>query len=290
MKILHENVQPLAQLPFKYYKHNFNENLVVDPHWHQGIEINYLVQGDTLNFVTAGKTMKYHSGDIWTVNHRDIHSVNTTKKAPFLEFGLIIDDNFLQQQVPASKDWHLILNSINSTHDHYQSYQRIKTHLTNIQLLLEKPLTDLTRLNILSHFYGLLNELGENFNHPESNNHVNPNLSLLDTVMSNINKNYAKEIDGNTLATEFHTSLTTLNQQFNTNVQMSVNRYLRLIRLLNSRKLLLESDRSIDYIANSCGFSSGKTFNRNFKAWKGQTPSDYRSSFSKYHKIDTNCL
>lgn len=290
MEILHETVQPLAQLPFKFYEHNTNDVLNVAPHWHQEIELNYLVQGDDLKFIVDGQTTEYHPGDIWVVNHRDIHSATGDAQQHYLEFGLIIDDDFLRQQIPQSKDWQLQLQGANSSIKQRSSYQKIKHHLMMIQQLLQHSLTDISRLEVMSQFYGLLHELGANFNHPDHKPTNNQNAPLLDTVMSKINQNYADNIDGNSLADEFHVSLTTLNQQFNANVQMSVNRYLRLIRLLNSRKLLLETDRTIDYIAASCGFSSSKTFNRNFKAWKGLTPTDYRNSFAQYHKIDTTCF
>lgn len=288
MKIIYENVQTIAQLPFKYFEHDSTKEIIVAPHWHQGIEINYLIAGNDLNFVINGKTTTYHPGDIWTINHRDIHSARSLKPAHYLKFGLIIDDDFLQHQVPASKNWHLNMSCKNTRQQ--DSLTKVQGQLSNIRQLLKQPLTDLSRLEIMSCFYGLLHELGANFNQPQISPTTNPNLPLLNTVMSNINQNYAENIDGNTLAEQFHVSLTTLNKQFNFNIQMSVNRYLRMIRLMNSRKLLLETDRTIDYIAASCGFSSNKTFNRNFKAWKGLTPSEYRACFAQDHKIDTNCL
>lgn len=289
MQILYENVQSIGQLPFKYYQHDPTSEIHVAPHWHQGIELNYLIAGQGLKFVVEGQTTEYHKGDVWAVNHRQIHSANGPKNIGNLEFGIIIDDNFLQQQLPESKNWQLNLALATSSKNRQLSYQKIKTQLATIRQLLNHPLTDLSRLEILSHFYGLLHELGTNFNQALQTE-TSDDSPLFDTVMTKINQNYAQDIDANTLADEFHVSLTTLNKQFNYNMQMSANRYLRLIRLMNSRKLLLETDRTIDYIAARCGFSSGKTFNRNFKAWKGLTPSDYRNSFAHYHQIDTNCF
>lgn len=290
MKITYENVQSIAQLPFKYYEHDTSKDITIAPHWHQGIELNYLISGDGLNFVVDGKTSEYHSGDIWAINHRQIHSAHSLKPTHYLEFGLIIDDDFLQQEIPDSKNWYLNLTDKKITQQQKMSYQKIKLHLTSIRQLLTQSLTDLSRLEILSHFYALLHELGANFNQPQIAKTATSDFPLFNIVMTNINQNYAEDIDGNTLSEKFHVSLTTLNKQFNFNLQMSVNRYLRLIRLMNSRKLLLETDQTIDYIAASCGFSSSKTFNRNFKAWKGLTPSDYRTSFAQYHQIDTNCF
>ncbi|WP_459756339.1 helix-turn-helix domain-containing protein [Pediococcus ethanolidurans] len=71
---------------------------------------------------------------------------------------------------------------------------------------------------------------------------------------------------------------------------MSVNRYLRLVRLMNVRRLLLETDKPVEYIASVCGFTNNKTLNRNFKTWKGLTPTAYRQTYARYHKIDTSCF
>lgn len=290
MKILHEAVQTIPRLPFKYYEHDPLTSITVAPHWHQGIELNYLVSGAPLKFVTDGQTSEYRPGDLWTVNRRVVHSASGPEQVDWVEFGLIIDDDFLLNQIPASVNWQLTLNGDSSAHQQPTAYAQIREHLVAIHDLLSQPTNDLTRLSILSHFYGLLAELGQHFTVNRDDQDVSPNLSLVDDVMNTISQHYAEPISGNTLAKQYHVSLTTLNQQFNANVQLSVNRYLRLIRLMNARRLLLETDRKIDYVATSCGFPNSKTFNRNFKAWKGLTPTDYRQAFTRYHRIDTNCL
>ena len=290
MKILHETVQTIPRLPFKYYEHDPLTDINVAPHWHQGIELNYLVSGTTLKFVTDGHTTEYRPGDLWTTNRRVVHSASGPTEVDWVEFGLIIDDDFLQAKLPASTNWQLTLNGAASAKAHPQAYADVRQQLVAIHDLLMTPTTDLLRLQILSHFYQLLVTLGQTFTVPLTTTAVTPNLTLTDTVMNTINQHYAEPIDGNALAEQFHVSLTTLNQQFNANVQLSVNRYLRLIRLMNARRLLLETDLKIEYIAMQCGFSNSKTFNRNFKAWKGMTPTDYRQAFARYHRIDTSCL
>lgn len=290
MKILHETVQTIPRLPFKYYEHDPLTDINVAPHWHQGIELNYLVSGTTLKFVTDGQTNEYRPGDLWTTNRRVVHSASGPTEVDWVEFGIIIDDDFLQTQIPASANWQLTLNGAASSKTHPQAYADVRQQLVTIHDLLTTPTTDLLRLQILSHFYQLLVTLGQTFTVPLTATTVSPNLTLTDTVMTAIYQHYAEPIDGNTLAEQFHVSLTTLNQQFNANVQLSVNRYLRLIRLMNARRLLLETDHKIEYIAMQCGFPNSKTFNRNFKSWKGMTPTDYRQAYARYHRIDTSCL
>ena len=76
MEILHEAVQTIPRLPFKYYEHDPLTDITVAPHWHQGIELNYLVSGTVLKFVTDGQTAEYRPGDLWTTNRRVVHSAS----------------------------------------------------------------------------------------------------------------------------------------------------------------------------------------------------------------------
>jgi len=105
MKILHETVQTIPRLPFKYYEHDPLTDINVAPHWHQGIELNYLVSGTTLKFVTDGQTNEYRPGDLWTTNRRVVHSASGPTEVDWVEFGIIIDDDFLHTHIPASANW-----------------------------------------------------------------------------------------------------------------------------------------------------------------------------------------
>jgi AraC-like DNA-binding protein len=289
--IQHENVQVVPRLPFKYYSHDPLTSIDVAPHWHQGIELNYLVAGGTLKFVTDGQTREYHPGDIWAVNRRAVHSATGLSEADWDEFGLIIDDDFLQSQLSESVNWRITLTGPKSQRAAPAAYEEIRTHLLAMHDLLTKGVTDITRLSILSHFYALLVVLQAHFTVPLAASDVNPNPSLTDTVMTVISRNYADpQLTGEVLAQQFHVSLTTLNQQFRVNLQMSVNRYIRLVRLMAARKLLLETNRTVASIAGSSGFSSEKTLTRNFKVWKGMTPTEYRQAFARYHKNGGNGL
>lgn len=290
MKITHEIVQTAPRLPFKYYEHDPATPITVAPHWHQGIEINYLIRGGNLKFVTDGKTTEYHPGDLWSVDHRIVHSASGEERDDWLEIGLIIDDKFLEDNLPNSKSWKMNLNGTTSKNIAPEAYQQLQTNLIAIHNFFGEPITELSRLEVMSHFYSLLAELGKSFVVLIGENNTNQNSSLIDSVVSTINQQFSEPINGTYLADKFNVSLTTLNEQFSDNMQMSVNRYLRMIRLMNARRMLLETDEKINYIAIKCGFVNVKTFNRNFKSWKDLTPTEYRKYFSRYHQIETKCF
>lgn len=53
------------------------------------------------------------------------------------------------------------------------------------------------------------------------------------------------------------------------------------IRVYRAERLLLETDWSIAKIAERCGFSDSKYFNRTFYKWFQMKPSDYRKTYQK---------
>lgn len=284
MTIHHENVQLLPRLPFKYYEHDPLTSINVQPHWHQGIELNFLVSGAELKFVTDGQTTIYQPGAIWAVNRRVTHSAAGTAHADWTEFGLIIDDDFLIQQLPDSVNWQLTLSGAPKNKTDLRAYAAVRKQLLTIRSLIQQGVSDPTRLLIMGQFYQLIATLALHFNRPTRPAKTNPNPNLVDTVMTYIQQHASAELTGAELAQQFRVSLTTLNQQFNANLQMSIGHYIRLTRLLNARRLLLETTDKVTAIASSCGFSSDKTLNRNFKAWKGLTPSEYRQAYARYHQ------
>ena len=52
--------------------------------------------------------------------------------------------------------------------------------------------------------------------------------------------------------------------------------YVRSRQIEKATELLKETDRSLEEIAKTCGFTNVLTFRRNFKAVKGINPSDFR--------------
>ncbi|MCH4056875.1 MAG: AraC family transcriptional regulator [Lactobacillaceae bacterium] len=284
MTITHETVQLLPRLPFKYYEHDPLTSINVAPHWHEGIELNYLLAGDELHFVTDGQTTLYHPGDLWAVNRRVVHSATGSDTADWQEFGIIIDDDFLQKQLPASSNWQVTLAGEHSAIDAPAAYQEIRQQLLAIRTLIQQGLSDQRRLLIMSHLFRIFVALDESYTVPINTQKINPNANLTDSVMTYINQNFAEELTGRNLARQFHVSLTTLNQQFNKNLQMSISHYIRLVRLMNARRLLLETNQKVTFIASSSGFANDKTLNRNFKVWKGLTPGEYRQAYARYHQ------
>ncbi|MBP2058993.1 YesN/AraC family two-component response regulator [Lactobacillus colini] len=278
MTVIHEEVQNTPRLPFYFYD---STNPFVKEHWHQGIEINYLIEGNDLQFVLKGTTFHFNAGDIWIVNHNQVHSASSISKNKIHYVGLIIDDDFLLSEFPSSANWNLQLMGKSVNHN-YQAYQKISELLINISKKVKQKITDPIRFEILADFFQIIAILDQYFNQPQDNS-ATLNSPLVNELITYINNHHRENVSASSISHKFGISQVTLNSQLKQSNYMSVGKYLNLTRLLDARQLLLNTNKPIAVIANEVGFSDSKVLNRNFKKWKNKTPSQYRNTYAKYH-------
>lgn len=272
----HEEVQNNQRLPFYFY---YDNQAMQPEHWHQGIELNYLIKGKDLRFALEGQTYHFNSGDIWLVNRRQIHSASGEAGEREYE-GLIIDDDFLLSQYPSSINWNLNLLGQKSTKKQ-RAYNELLKEIVALGRLCRKPLTDARRFIVLSHLMKIIVLLDQNFNNKEQIVQ-SPNLALGDEIIKYINEHFQEDIQVGDIAQKFNISHVTLNRQLKQTNNLSMGKYLKLVRLMHARELLLNTNKSIELVAYESGFSNTRVLNRNFKSWKYKTPTEYRNEFSKY--------
>ena len=69
-----------------------------------------------------------------------------------------------------------------------------------------------------------------------------------------------------------------LSHQFKRVTGYTITHYVHLVRIRNCQFLLINSRKKITEIAADCGFTSFSQFNRVFRKFCGESPSDYRKS------------
>lgn len=272
----HEEVQNNQRLPFYFY---YDNQAMQPEHWHQEIELNYLIKGKDLRFALEGQTYHFNSGDIWLVNRRQIHSASG-EAGEWKYEGLIIDDDFLLSQYPSSINWNLNLLGQKSTKKQ-RAYNELVKEIVALGRLCRKPLTDARRFIVLSHLMKIIVLLDQNFNNKEQIVQ-SPNLALGDEIIKYINEHFQEDIQVGDIAQKFNISHVTLNRQLKQTNNLSMGKYLKLVRLMHARELFLNTNKSIELVAYESGFSNTRVLNRNFKSWKYKTPTEYRNEFSKY--------
>lgn len=74
---------------------------------------------------------------------------------------------------------------------------------------------------------------------------------------------------------------------FKRKVGLSFKRYVNNLRIIESKYLLSTAAMSMEEIGEACGFSSLRSFDREFRAQMGETPSEYRKRKMKVLAPDT---
>lgn len=101
----------------------------------------------------------------------------------------------------------------------------------------------------------------------------------INALITYINNNFKREIKNGELAeiAKYHEYY--LNRLFIRRMGISMHRYILLLRLNESKRLLLNTNLSISTIASQIGFNSTTHFSTYFKKEIGLSPFKYRSSF-----------
>ena len=68
---------------------------------------------------------------------------------------------------------------------------------------------------------------------------------------------------------------------FKRKVGMSFRQYVNCIRIIESKRLLKATSKSVSQIGEICGFASTRAFDREFRLQTGSTPSDYKKAVNK---------
>ena len=96
-----------------------------------------------------------------------------------------------------------------------------------------------------------------------------------------LDEHYASDITVEELADKFGMSKRTLIRRFNAALDMPPNTYIQSIRIESARKLLEETDRTVDVVMSDVGYEDASSFRRLFRKKTGLTPTEYRRRFSR---------
>lgn len=100
--------------------------------------------------------------------------------------------------------------------------------------------------------------------------------SVVQDIKLFIDKNYKKDISLSDLADTFYVSKEHLSRLFKKETGQNLFSYIMDLKLNEAKRLLVETNRTLDDIAFSLGFSNGNYFSKVFKKNIGVSPSSYR--------------
>lgn len=101
--------------------------------------------------------------------------------------------------------------------------------------------------------------------------------ALLSNILHYVNENYQNDCSLDSIAAGLCYEKTYLSKFFSRNIGITLAEYVLQLRLAKAKTLLLETDTNIIDVAAASGFTSPRTFNRNFAERYGVTPTQFRA-------------
>ncbi|MBU3105092.1 AraC family transcriptional regulator [Clostridium gasigenes] len=278
----HEKTVLEQDFPFRLF---FNDGYVITPHhWHEDIEIIYLIEGD----VKAGVNNELYNlkkDDILIIPPGGVHyflkEMDYSERA-VIQFRMSIYDTFLT----GNKDRVAIkpmFNKCRFLSEGDEFYELMRNEIKSIikeyeqkdngyKIFLKARLYDLA--GILMRY---MPKDCEDINYDKQKER----LGKLDNVMRYVEKNYSDKIVLDEIANVAGFSKFHFARFFKENTGMTFIDYLNNFRISMAEWTLINEDCSITEVSFKTGFNSIKTFNRVFKQLKGCTPMEYRKIVDK---------
>ena len=177
---------------------------------------------------------------------KDIEKIYSDKRKKALE-----KSEFLQVELLKDNEYLSTYNEYNSTRFEISKAKFLDDLNNHILSILDKAEQLLSNTDFNSIVKSALYYMEKNYS--------NPNLSIIDIAQHcNVNANYLcgtfKSITGET-----------------------INHYINTMRIENSKKLILETNKSIADISKLCGFNDAKYFARVVKKHFGCTPRELKN-------------
>lgn len=257
-------VQP--QSPLKIITYHFENHIKIWRHWHEYLEIIYLVHG-RFTLKADKKTFNVSDGDIIIFNPYEVHeSLVLSEENEYYVF--VIPPDFIRswQNGANFKFRNVISGDTECRKAIKKAADAAENQCREQQLLLNSEVFGFLYLAASEYAEASENESGL----PVKNRHI------VEDVKNRIAYCYAEPINIELLANAFFISVSHLQHLFKAQTGMTIVDYINKTRIENSCKLLENTDLHISAISEKVGIFDYNYFSRMFKKYIGITPTQYR--------------
>lgn len=303
-----------AELPVGLHKMQYpaGTDVIFYLHWHQEFEILIVTEGQ-MEFEIEDRKYILREGEAVFINSNLLHSARTIQGKPCAFFAVDFHYQFLHEDIHsrfAKKYLRPVLDGkvvfpelisqvrqeglgrteFETSKNKYNEEIRLDVQevwqhkfLQMIQELQICPEHDPEpyELMLRSHILGAWDLLERHSVRVRKGQHDDSKASeRLEPVVAYMKENYAYEISLAELAAILPMSEGQFCRVFKQTMKMSPMQYLMRYRILQSCRLLQETDKKVGEIANLSGFNNISYFNKVFLQTIGCTPKEYRANSS----------
>lgn len=246
-------------------------------HRHGYYEIELIVNGSGTHIIN-GNAYEERTGDIFIMRLTDFHEFVHTKETE--NWVIEIPTSFvsgdianMMMQVNGDIVTNLTNGDFEKAKSIYCMIEEVKDKKEKFYDLLKQHLT-------LSLILFILDRTDKNISKSASND------KRLYDIIEYINANIASpDLSIKNIASKFYLSRNYLSLLFKNNMGITLNAYIRKIRLSNAAMQLTATDKKVIEISADSGFNSVATLQREFKKEYGISPSDMRQKNKKEQEM-----
>lgn len=262
-----------------FIQDNEKANVIVNSHWHDCIEILYMIEGTAQQQVND-KKFDVFEHDIIILNKGDIHGTWCEKEATtkilvikfmpeimetlyshVFETGYIL--TFLNKQ---NKQNFYVPNTHQNAHEIFDVlmgiYREFSGHQTGYEIYIKGYIYQLIALLIRNDMLGCYDIAAQ---HQE--------LAKLKPVLTYIEQHYKEEISLVHAANMANMSYYHFSRFFKKVTGKNYKEYIDFVRICEAEKHILSEHANISHVAYEVGFNNVSSFNRVYKRVRGYPPS-----------------
>lgn len=275
-----------VEFPLGLHKLEYPQNTdaIFYLHWHQEFEFLVVTKGRLL-FTVEEADYELHEGDGIFINSNELHAARAINGEACAFFAVDFSYQILAEDIHsrfAKKYIRPVLNGktcfpvfISERGESWQ--QEIIRLLNDISGCPEDALAEYELL-VRSRIFALWDQMTHHASHFPREKEEQRSSERLAPVVAYMQKNYAYEITLAELAELLPMSEGQFCRVFKQVMKLSPMQYLMRYRILQSCRLLRDTDKKIGEIANLSGFNTISYFNKVFLSTIGCTPKEYRAN------------
>lgn len=252
-------------------------------HFHDEFEVVYVIEGE-INLKNGNCEYLLKKDDIFILNAKEIHSYYCTDKKNKVAI-LQIDFRYYEDENNPLENSFFITDMKDKNNKKLEALKEAFIGILFEKIEerpgYEKRMSEMTGelLKTLSnHFQYFSIEDGKFVNKVNSNRSKVQSERLM-RIIDYMYGNYNRKLTLTEISQNEHLSLYYLSHLMKASVGMSFQELLNFIRVEESEKLLLDTDKKISIIAEECGFSSTRYYLKYFSMWFDHNPIEHRNLF-----------
>ena len=271
-----EYVEYLKDLPINISLANIMEYPL---HWQDSIELLFVLRG-SIEIGIENEVYILKEREIDIINSNEVYRIKSDDPDNMVLI-IKIDPNFFEKYYDDAKEIFFYTKSPDVAEQEGERYDELRKFVSIIFYEAVSKLDDYEdeiEDHLLEMMYHLLNNFHYLFYEEESLREDEVILERYHRIVKYLSNNYMNKVSLQYIADKEFLSSQYLSFKIKDTFGHGFNEFLNQIRVEESVKLLLDTDKNISEIAEDVGFSHVRYYNKHFKLQYNTTPMQYRKN------------